>query len=84
MTPEENFVQRVTASIEDLALLYVGHPDEKIEASLHRFRGKLKARFVSAFPDVDPDGVAAGVEYIISSIEKRRREMERGARFTNS
>jgi hypothetical protein len=76
MTPaEEKFVERVTAAIEDLGLLYANEPDDRVATSLEQVRANLKAEYANLFPSI-PGTTSAMVDCIVAEIQKRRREIE--------
>jgi hypothetical protein len=76
MTPaEEKFVDRVTAAIEDLGLLYANEPDDRVATSLEQMRANLKAEYANLFPSI-PGTTSAMVDHIIECIRNRRREIE--------
>jgi hypothetical protein len=82
MTPER-FVSRYVAAAADLALFFVGEPEEKMLATLHQTRTNLEAKLAEPFgPDMAAQIAAAFVKAVIG----RKREidaageMPRGAR----
>jgi hypothetical protein len=76
MTPQERFVKRVMATVEDLALRYAGEPDDQVEASLGDLQSRWAAGFCENWPDVDPEALEAGARCITAEVRKRRRALE--------
>ena len=72
---EEKFVERVTAAIEDLGLLYANEPDDRVATSLEQMRANLKAEYANLFPSI-PETTSTMVDHIIECIQARRREIE--------
>jgi hypothetical protein len=78
MTAAE-FIERATATIEDLALLYAGTPDDMVETSLMEFAERTRTGWRNAIPwlaGADIDSVAADV---VERVRIRRREIEQSA-----
>jgi hypothetical protein len=75
-TPDE-WLQCVFSVVDQLALLFAGTPDDRVEASLAGFADRTRAGWREAFHsllrDEDIDSVVADV---VDRIRKRRREIE--------
>jgi hypothetical protein len=68
---------RIMAVVDDLGLFLANEPDEKVDASLGRMRKNLNAKLLKVFPDADAETLAGGVDWVIRSIQDRKREIER-------
>ncbi len=75
MTPGE-WEARIMTAVDDFGLFLASEPDEKVDASLERMRTNLNAEFLRAFPNADPESMAAGMDSIVVAIQKRRHELE--------
>jgi hypothetical protein len=72
MMPQERFVERVMATVEELALRYAGEPDDQVEASLSELQERWTMRFCEVWPGVDPEALEAGARCIAVEVRKRR------------
>ncbi len=72
-----DFVDRVTTSVNDLALFFANEPDDRVAAAFEQMRENLKAEYARLFPDI-PETTSAMVDHIVECIRARRREIERG------
>ena len=73
MTTQAEFVQRCVAAAADLALFFVGAPEEKMLASLHQTRINLEADLAETF---GADVAAAIAEAFVAAVIGHRREIE--------
>ena len=73
---EAEMLQRWIAAADEVALLFACEPDEKVDAELGAMRQRIIDQFLVLFPGVEPETMAAGVDTIIDTIQKRRREIE--------
>ena len=71
MTTQEEFVDRVRRSADDLALLFAHESDERVVLSLKQMRDNLERELGGVF--ADPAGVA---DYFIGYLMQRRRGIE--------
>jgi hypothetical protein len=81
MTPERmdtpaEFVTRCVDAAADLALLFVGEPEEKMLATLQQTRANLEAELSESF---GPDMAAAVAQAFVKAVIGRRREIEAAA-----
>jgi hypothetical protein len=73
MTTQSEFVERSVAAAADLALFYVGIPDDAMTQSLNEVRSNLTASLSEPF---GPD-IAAGIAgAFVKAVASRRREIE--------
>lgn len=70
------FTERVEATAADLALLYAGEPDDKVERSLAQLRVNLEVQLSKIFAGAD---MAAAVDLFIDAVLTSRRQIEAGA-----
>jgi hypothetical protein len=76
MTLGDDFLKCALETIDELALLYAGTPNEEVEASLAGFAARMRAGWRETFDFLrgeDVDGMAAD---LVDRIRKKRREME--------
>ncbi|SIO50142.1 hypothetical protein SAMN05443247_06644 [Bradyrhizobium erythrophlei] len=73
MIDQAEFVQRCVAAANELALLYVGEPEEKMLAALHQARANLEAKLAELF---GPDVAAMMAEAFVAAVIGRKREIE--------
>jgi hypothetical protein len=73
MTTQVEFAERCTAAAADMALFFVGAPEEKMLASLHQTRINLEADLAETF---GADVAAAIAEAFVATVVRHRREIE--------
>jgi hypothetical protein len=79
LTPEE-FQQRLLATAEELALLYAGTPDDRVEASLACFAERTGKGLRQAYAHVPAAVVDSMIAGLVDRIRKRRRDGSCGGR----
>ena len=67
------FIERCTAAAADLALFFVGQPEEKMIQSLHEVRANLETDLAETF-SADIAGMIAAA--FVDAVVCRRREIE--------
>jgi hypothetical protein len=72
MTPER-FVSSCVSSAADLALFFVGEPDEKVRSALLQTRANLQVQLAEQF---DPDIAAQIAEAFVKAVAGRKAEIE--------
>jgi hypothetical protein len=76
MTPEqERFVQRVMATVEELALAFSGEPDDRVEAAMSELTERWADGLCTIWPGADPEALEAGARCIAAEVRKRRRDL---------
>ena len=75
MTSEEEFVERIERSANDLALLYAGEPDDRVAHSLAEMRRNLECEFAQIYSAATPEQIGEGVGMYIDYIMEQRREI---------
>jgi 7-keto-8-aminopelargonate synthetase-like enzyme len=73
MTTQAEFAERCAAAAADLALYFVGAPDEQMLASLHQTRTNLEADLAETF---GADVAAAIAQAFCAAVIGHRREIE--------
>jgi hypothetical protein len=73
MTPEAEFIQRSVAAAADLALLFVGEPEEKMLAALSQTRQNLARELSEAF---GVEAAASFADAFVAAVAGHRREIE--------
>jgi len=76
MTTPDEFLKRALAVVDELALLYAGTPDDKVEASLAEFAERTRAGWREALSFLPTADVDSMVDDVVERIRKRRREIE--------
>jgi hypothetical protein len=69
----DQFIDRCVAAAADLALFFVGAPDEQMLASLHQTRTNLETELSETF---GADVAALIAETFCATVIRRRRELE--------
>ena len=72
MTPAEAFIQRVTASVEDLGLFYSAQPDQNVWAALSQTRQNLASELAEVF---GAEVAASFADGFVAAVAGRRREL---------
>ena len=74
MTTPLEFADRCAVAAEELALLFAGHPDEKVARSLEQMGANLRTELAKEFAaDVD---VPTVVNLFVDAVLARKREIE--------
>ena len=73
MTTQAEFAERCVAAAADLALFFVGAPDEQMFASLHQTRTNLETELSETF---GADVAAAIAAAFVATVIRHRRELE--------
>ena len=76
MTLGDDFLKCALETIDELALLYAGTPNEKVDVSLSEFAERMRKRWREAFDFLRGDDVDGMVADVVDRIRKRRREIE--------
>jgi 7-keto-8-aminopelargonate synthetase-like enzyme len=79
VTTQAEFIDRCVAAAADLALYFVGAPDEQMLASLHQTRTNLEADLAEAF---GAEVAALIAETFCATVIWHRRELEAGGGST--
>jgi hypothetical protein len=79
MTATE-FMERATATINDVALACAHTPDHVAEGIMGRWSVDLRAGWRKAIPWLGSDNIDTVVDDVIARVRLRRRDVERGAR----
>ena len=75
MNPET--LERIEKVADELALLYAGEPDEKVESSVHVMRANLEKDFSEIFQSSSE--VAQAVDMFLGAVQARRRAIEKSS-----
>jgi 7-keto-8-aminopelargonate synthetase-like enzyme len=73
MTTQVEFVERCVAAAADLALFFVGAPENEMLVSLHEVRANLEAELAEAF---GAEVAALMAQAFVAAVVGRRREIE--------
>jgi hypothetical protein len=73
MTTQSEFVERSVAAAADLALLFVGVPDQEMTQELHRVRSNLEVELAGPF---GPDVAASIAQEFVKAVVGRRQEID--------
>jgi hypothetical protein len=73
MNAQSEFVERSVTAAADLALFYVGIPDDAMTQSLDEVRSNLTASLAEPF---GPDIATAIAREFVKAVASRRREIE--------
>jgi hypothetical protein len=69
----QEFIDRCVTAAADLALYFVGAPDEQMLASLHQTRANLETDLAETF---GAEVATAIAEAFVATVIRRRRELE--------
>ena len=72
MTTQAEFAERCVAAAADLALYFVGAPDEQMLASLHQTRTNLETELAETF---GAEVATAIAEAFVATVIRHRREI---------
>jgi 7-keto-8-aminopelargonate synthetase-like enzyme len=75
VTTQAEFIDRCVAAAADLALYFVGAPDEQMLAFLHQTRTNLEAELAETF---GADGAALMAQAFVAAVIGHKRELEAG------
>jgi hypothetical protein len=75
MTTQAEFAERCAAAAADLALFFVGAPDEQMLASLHQTRTNLETELSETF---GAEVAAAIAQAFVATVIRHRREIAAG------
>lgn len=76
MATPEDFLKCALATVDKLALLFAGAPDDRAEATLSEFAERVRNGWREAFDFLRGEDVDGMVADLVDRIRKRRGEIE--------
>jgi 7-keto-8-aminopelargonate synthetase-like enzyme len=71
----QDFIDRSVAAAAELALFFVGQPEEEMLVSLHQVRTNLEAQLAETF---GPEAATLFAQAFVATVAGHRREIDAG------